>query len=106
MEIRLTGSSRTPGAFDEGASADLHTRQYELLFEMTTQLLAAQEVEERLLLTLDTATSGFGYPHAAIALIDKRSANLRMRMAVGFPDDAAVGTLEIPLDSNAPHVRV
>ncbi len=106
MENRLTESARTPGAFSESAPADLLTRQYELLFEMTTQLLAAQKLEERLLLTLDTATSGLGYPHAAIALIDKRSATLRLRMAVGFADDAAVSSIELPLDSSAPHVTV
>jgi PAS domain S-box-containing protein len=106
MENRPTELARTPGAFDDSAPTELQGHYYELLFEMTTQLLAAQKLEERLLLTLDTATSGFGHPSAAIALIDKRTANLRMRMAVGFPDDAAVGSLEVPLDSNAPQVRV
>lgn len=106
MENRLTELAGTPGAFDEGAPADLQTHQYELLFEMTTQLLAAQNLEERLLLTLDTATSGLGYPQSAVALIDKRSANLRMRMAVGFADDAAVSSIEVPLDSSAPYVTV
>ena len=88
------------------AGIDLRSHQYELLFEMTTQLLAAQKLDERLLLTLDTATSGLGYTHAAMALLEKHSALLRMRMAVGFPDDEAVSKIEMPLDSNAPYVSI
>jgi PAS domain S-box-containing protein len=108
MENRLTERAGAAGAIGEAEDDDasLQAHEYELLFEMTTQLLAAQKVEERMLLTLDTATSGLGYPHAALALIDQRSASLRVRMAVGFPDDAAVSSIEMPLDSNAPYVTV
>src|SRR5215208_3061226 len=55
-----------------GARGLLSLHQYELLFEMTTQLLAAQSLDEQVSLVLDTLTAG----------------------------------LELPLDSNAPHVRV
>ncbi|MGH9901190.1 MAG: PAS domain S-box protein, partial [Pyrinomonadaceae bacterium] len=69
-------------------------------------LLAAQTLDERLLLAIDTVTNGLGHPCAAIALIDKRGGNLRVRAATGFSDDAAVGRLEIPLDSSALSVSV
>ena len=83
-----------------------HERQYELLFEMTTQLLAAQTVEERLLLTLDAVTSGLGHPHAAVALIDKHNATLNVRRAAGFDDDERVAGLVMPLDGSGPQVAV
>ena len=103
---RLTETAQAPGALAGGEHARTSERQYELLFETTTQLLAAQTVEERLLLTLDAVTSGLGYPCAAVALIDKRNASLRMRMAVGFEDDESVMSLEMPLDSSGQHVAV
>ncbi|HEX5706830.1 MAG TPA: PAS domain S-box protein, partial [Pyrinomonadaceae bacterium] len=107
---RLTEPRREAGAAlaagDDAPAAGIAKDQYEVLFEMTTQLLAAQTVDERLLLTLDTATAGLGHPHAAIALIDKRKAVLRVRMGAGLPDDEAVAGLELPLDSSGPHVTV
>ena len=104
---RLTESTHPASAVAESAGVDgLRSHQYELLFEMTSQLLSAQKLDERMLLTLDTITARLGYPHAAIALIDKRSATLRIRMATGFPDDEAVGSIKMPLDSNSPGVAV
>ncbi|HEX8186122.1 MAG TPA: ATP-binding protein [Blastocatellia bacterium] len=73
---------------------------------MTTQLLATQGLNERLLLALDTVTADLGYPCAAIALIDNQTATLRMRMSVGFPDNRAVEAIEMPLDSGAITVSV
>src|SRR5688500_12965397 len=107
MDNRLTETAARPDAFAEGASGgSLPLHHYEFLFEMTTQLLAAQKLEEQMSLVLDTVTTGLGYPQAALALIDKHHGLLRMRMAAGFDDDEGVGALELPLDSNAPQVRV
>ncbi len=106
MENRLTETVPQKDALPGSDGARAPERQYELLFEMTTQLLAAQTVDERLLLTLDAVTTNLGYPHAAVALIDKRSAALRMHLAVGFEDDACLTGLELPLDSSGPHVAV
>ncbi|HEX7175325.1 MAG TPA: ATP-binding protein [Pyrinomonadaceae bacterium] len=109
---RLTETSQAEPAAAGVAGGDARARtpeterHYELLFETTTQLLAAPTVEERMLLTLDAVTSGLGYPHAAVALIDKRQVTLKVRMAVGFVDDAAVCDVETPLDANGPHVSV
>ena len=103
---RLTDTATAAPAIGGGAQGRLHFHQYELLFEMTTQLLAAQTLDEQLMLTLDTLTSGLGYPHAAVALIDKNRAVLRTRMAVGFEDDERARGLELPLDSSGPHVTV
>lgn len=69
-------------------------------------MLATQSLEQRLLLALDTVTSDLGYTCAAIALIDKRNATLRMKMAIGFEDNAAIEALEMPLDSGALSVSV
>ncbi|HEU4597962.1 MAG TPA: ATP-binding protein [Pyrinomonadaceae bacterium] len=107
MDNRLTETAAPLDAFAEGASGgSMPLHQYEFLFEMTTQLLAAQKLEEQISLVLDTVTTGLGYPRAALALIDKHRGLLKMRMAVGFPEDESVGSLELPLDSNAPQVRV
>ncbi|HEX8475773.1 MAG TPA: ATP-binding protein [Pyrinomonadaceae bacterium] len=110
MANRLTEETHSASALTtENASPphdDPRVHQYETLFEMTTQLLAANGLDERLLLTLDTVTTGLGAPCAAIALIDKHAASLKMRMAVGFADDEAVSRIELPLDSNAPAVSV
>ncbi|HYN83828.1 MAG TPA: ATP-binding protein [Pyrinomonadaceae bacterium] len=107
---RLTEPRAESGAAlaagDDAPAGRLAKDQYEVLFEMTTQLLAAQTVDEKLLLTLDTATAGLGYPHAAVALIDKRKAMLRVRMGVGLADDESITGLELPLDSSGPHVTV
>ena len=49
-----------------GARGLLSLHQYELLFEMTTQLLAAQSLDEQVSLVLDTLTAGLGYASAAL----------------------------------------
>lgn len=107
MENRLAQDQTTqavaPAAGEGGREA---LRRYEFLFEMTTQLLAAQHLEEQLSLVLDAVTAGLGFPGAAVALIDKRGGALRVRGAEGFASDPSQAGLELPLDSNAPHVRV
>src|SRR5437764_8667822 len=106
MENRLAHAATPPGALAEGPGSGLPPRLYESLFEVTTQLLSAQSLEDQVSLLLDTVTAGLGYAGAALALIDRRAGMLRVRGVTGFADDAAAARLELPLDSNAPHVRV
>ena len=107
MENRLVQDRTTHEAVAAGGAGERESLQrYEFLFEMTTQLLAAQHLEEQISLVLDAVTAGLGFAGAAIALMDKRGGALRLRGAEGFAVDAARAGLELPLDSNAPHVRV
>src|SRR5256714_3251068 len=105
MENRLTGA-KTIEALAAGPESSLPIHRYEFLFEMTTQLLAAQSLDEQTSLVLDTITSGLGHASAAIALAERQRGVLRMRGASGFADDDTAASLELPLDSNAPHVKV
>jgi PAS domain S-box-containing protein len=106
MEHRTAEIAQAFGAPAEGAGGLLSLHQYELLFEMTTQLLAAQSLDEQTSLVLDTLTAGLGCASAALALVERPRGVLRVRGAAGFADDEALAGLEFPLDSNAPHVRV
>jgi PAS domain S-box-containing protein len=106
MENRLAETAQTFGAPAGGAQGLLSLHQYEFLFEMTSQLLAAQSLDEQTSLVLDTLTAGLGHTGAALALVDRQRGVLRVRGAVGFADDEALTGLELPLDSNAPHVRI
>src|SRR5687767_8217977 len=106
MENRPAEIAQAFGAPAERAQASLSLHQYELLFEMSTQLLAAQSLDEQTSLVLDTLTAGLGHAGAALALIDRQRGVLRVRGAAGFPNDETLTGLELPLDSNAPHVRV
>ena len=107
MENRLVQDRTTHEAVAAGGAGERESLQrYEFLFEMTTQLLAAQHLEEQISLVLDAVTAGLGFAGAAIALMDKRGGALRLRGGEGFAVDAARAGLELPLDSNAPHVRV
>jgi len=106
MENRPAEIAQTFEAPAEGAGGLLSLHQYELLFEMTTQLLAAQSLDEQTSLVLDTLTAGLGHRSAALALVDRQRGVLRVRGAAGFADDEVLTGLELPLDSNAPHVRV
>src|ERR1700759_2935693 len=105
MESRINGA-QTFEALAAGHEGGLPKHRYEFLFETTTQLLAAQRLDDQLSLVLDTVTSMLGYPCVAVALADRQRGVLRVRGASGFADADAVGSLEIPLDSNAPHVKV
>lgn len=95
-----------PPNIPEESASERRLRQYESVFELTTQMLTTQKVDERLLLALETVTTGLGCAQAAIALIDESKASLRIRAAVGFDDDEAVERIEMPLDSGAPHVAL
>src|SRR5437764_10074866 len=84
------------------SAADSLVRQYDLLLDTTAQMLATPKLHERLLLALETITTGLGYSQAAVALADERQAALRVRAAAGFPDENAIERVTIPLDSSAP----
>ncbi|HEU4509122.1 MAG TPA: ATP-binding protein [Pyrinomonadaceae bacterium] len=67
-------------------------------------MLATPKLNERLLLALEGIESIFGYRQAAIAIVNEKDAELRIRVASGFDGDAA--RVEMPLDSSAACVRV
>src|SRR5215207_5127080 len=90
MENRPSEIAQAFGAPADGARGLLSLHQYELLFEMTTQLLAAQSLDEQTSLVLDTLTAGLGYANAALALVERPRGVLRVRGAAGFADDGAV----------------
>jgi PAS domain S-box-containing protein len=82
-----------------------YLRQYDVFVETTTQMLATPRLHERLLLALEGIASIFGYQQAAIAIIDERDAELRIRAAVGFEPDLPARA-DMALDSSAACVRV
>jgi PAS domain S-box-containing protein len=82
-----------------------YLRQYDVFVETTTQMLATPRLNERLLLALEGIASIFGHRQAAVAIINEREAELRIRAAVGFEGDQST-RLEMPLDSSAACVRV
>src|SRR5215212_2977665 len=96
--------SQAVPAISEAEAPDVRLRQYEVLSETTTQMLATPTLEGRLLLALEAIVTGLGHTQAAIAMINERDATLRVRAALGFEDEAA--HLEMPLDSSAPCVMV
>ena len=81
-------------------------RHFDVFIETTTQMLATPRLHERLLLALEAIVHNFGCPQAAIAIINEREAELRVRGALGFDDDQAANKIEMPLDSSAACVRV
>jgi PAS domain S-box-containing protein len=83
--------------------ARLRQRHFDVFIETTTQMLATPRLQERLLLALDAIVHNFGCQQAAIAIINERDAELRVRAASGFTGDYKV---EMPLDSGAACVRV
>jgi len=94
----------TPLPTQESASNMLSPEQFETLFTLTNQMLATRSLDERLFLALDTLRADFNFPRVAVALVDRRHSQLRMRMAFGFPENSKVERLELPLDSAAPGV--
>ena len=97
--------STTPTLLDpEGFT--LYLRQYDAFLEVTTQMLVAPKLHERLQLALEAITNIFGYKQAAIAIISERDAVLRMRAVRGFDAEQSTAKIEMPLDSSATCVRV
>ncbi len=106
MEDQVAQAELTDSAVPRGAGGELSIRHHEMMFHMTNQMLATDSLQERTSLALDTITAGLGYHKAAIALIDEGSPTLRVRMAVGFPDNSAIERLEMPLELASPAVSV
>ena len=82
-----------------------YLRQYDVFVETTTQMLATPRLNERLLLALEGISNIFGHRQAAVAIINERDAELRVRAAVGFEGDPPARA-DMPLDSSAACVRV
>lgn len=82
-----------------------YIRQYDVFVETTTQMLATPRLNERLLLALEGISNIFGHRQAAVAIINERDAELRIRAAIGFEGDHPARA-EMPLDSSAACVRV
>jgi PAS domain S-box-containing protein len=88
------------------AEAEFHLRPFDVFIETTTQMLATPKLQERLVLALEAIVHNFGCYQAAIAIVNEREAELRVRAALGFDDDPVVTKIEMPLDSSAACVRV
>lgn len=97
---------QTAPSLSESERPSPRARQYDVFIETTTQMLATPKLHERLLLALEAISTNFGHRQAAIAIINERDAELRIRAAVGFEGDPAATKTEMPLDSSAACVRV
>ena len=97
---------RTATSISDSERIGPQLRQYDVFIETTTQMLATPKLHERLLLALDAISNNFGHRQAAIAIINERDAELRVRAAVGFDVDLSTTRIEMPLDSSAACVRV
>lgn len=95
---------RTAPTISESERVDPYMRLYDAFLETTTQMLATPKLNERLQLALEGVETIFGYRQAAIAIISERDAELRIRVAIGFDQDASRAAM--PLDSSAACVRV
>jgi PAS domain S-box-containing protein len=107
MVDRVADVARVAGApADYAPGAGPTLEQYEFLFDVTTQILAAPGLAEQVSLAAEALVSGLGYAGAAVALIDGGRGVLRVWAAAGFDGRRGLEGLEIPLDYNAPHVRI
>src|SRR5215216_262195 len=104
-EIPSEVANRTGPSLSEPNGYRARMRQYDVFIETTTQMLATPKLQERLLLALEAISTSFGHRQAAIAIINEREAELRIRAAIGFEGDPAT-RVEMPLDSSASCVRV
>jgi PAS domain S-box-containing protein len=95
---------RTAPIISDSERVDPYLRQYDAFLETTTQMLATPKLNERLQLALEGVESIFGHRQAAIAIINERDAELRIRVAIGFDGDFS--RVEMPIDSSASCVRV
>lgn len=82
-----------------------YLRQYDVFVETTTQMLATPRLNDRLLLALEGIENICGPRQAAVAIINERDAEMRIRAAVGFENEHFT-RVEMPLDSSAACVRV
>ena len=95
---------RTTPSISESERVDPYMRLYDAFLETTTQMLATPKLNERLQLALEGVETIFGCRQAAIAIINEREAELRIRVAIGFDQDFS--RVEMPIDSSATCVRV
>jgi len=105
-EVPAEFAVHTAPSISDSERAAPHLRQYDVFIETTTQMLATPKLHERLLLALEAITTNFGHRQAAIAIINERDAELRVRAALGFDVDPSTIRIEMPLDSGAACVRV
>ncbi|HJS24684.1 MAG TPA: ATP-binding protein [Pyrinomonadaceae bacterium] len=105
-EVPAELSFRTAPSISDSERMSPQLRQYDVFIETTTQMLATPKLQERLLLALEAIANNFGHRQAAIATINEREAELRVRAAVGFDVDFSTTRVEMPLDSSAACVRV
>jgi PAS domain S-box-containing protein len=103
-EVPAEFAFRATPSISESERVDPCLRQYDVFVETTTQMLATPKLNERLLLALEGIQNIFGHRQAAIAIINERDAELRVRAAVGFDGEAT--RVEMPIDSGAACVRV
>lgn len=103
-EVPAEFAFRTAPSMSESERLHPYLRQYDVFVETTTQMLATPKLNERLLLALEGVQSIFGHRQAAIAIINERDAELRVRAAVGFNGEST--RVEMPIDSSAACVRV
>ena len=104
-EVPAELSFRTAPSISDSERISPQLRQYDVFIETTTQMLATPRLHERLLLALEAISNNFGHRQAAIAIINEREAELRIRAAVGFDVDLSTIRVEMPLDSSAACVR-
>jgi len=105
-EVLAELRSKKAASITDPERSSSRARQYDVFIETTTQMLATPKLHERLLLALEAISTNFGHRQAAIAIINERDAELRMRAAVGFDGDPSATKVEMPLDSSAACVRV
>ena len=105
-EVPTELTFRTAPSISDSERLSPQLRQYDVFIETTTQMLATPKLHERLLLALEAISNNFGHRQAAIAIINERDAELRVRAAVGFDVDFSTTRVEMPLDSSAACVRV
>jgi PAS domain S-box-containing protein len=104
-EVPTELAFRTEPSIPDSDRVGSYLRQYDVFVETTTQMLATPRLNERLLLALEGIANIFGHRQAAIAIINERDAEMRVRAAVGFEGDNSA-RVEMPLDSSAACVRV
>src|SRR5688572_2606368 len=105
-EVPAELTFRTAPSISDSERIGPQLRQYDVFIETTTQMLATPRLHERLLLALEAISNCFGHRQAAIAIINERDAELRMRAAIGFDVDFSITRVEMSLDSSAACVRV
>src|SRR5262249_40953155 len=97
--------SKKPGPVLGTSLFQEQVRQYQVIINMITQMLAMDSLDQQLSLVLDTITAGLGYQSAAVAFADETHSSLNVRKSVGFRDNAGSSALRIPFDSGLRHLE-